>query len=123
MAYDVQLVVLAGEGTSAYTLTATLLELLSHPKDLAKVEGELAAAMPNKNQMPSYSAIEALRHFNAAIQESLRLHPGVMSRIPRISPEASIVYKDKGRGRTFVLPPGTVTSMSTFITHTNPDIF
>ncbi|KAL8888077.1 MAG: hypothetical protein Q9192_006232, partial [Flavoplaca navasiana] len=123
MANDAQLIVLAGEGTTAYTLTAILFELLSHPDELEKVKRELAAAVPNKNKLPSYSEIEALPYFNAVLQEGLRLHPGVMSRMPRISPDLSIVYNDKRCGKTYVLPPGTLTSMSTFITHTNPDVF
>ena len=107
----------------AYTLTATLFELLAHPEDFQKVKDELAAAIPDKNRVPSYSEVETLHYFNAAIQESLRLHPGVTSRMPRVSPEVDIVYHDKGRSRTYVIPPGTPTSMSTFITHTDPDVF
>ena len=110
---------------SAYTLSATLFEVLSHPSDLARVKSELAPAIPNKDTVPSYAAIETLPYFNACIKEALRLHPGVMSRMPRISPETDIVYHDKrrGGGKTFVIPRGTTASMSTYITHTDPDLF
>ena len=108
---------------TAYTLSATLFELLAHPKELQKVKDELAAAIPNKDRVPSYSEVETLPYFNAIIQESLRLHPGVMSRMARVSPEVDIVYNDKRRGRTYVIPPGTWTSMSTLITHTDPEVF
>ena len=107
----------------AYTLSATLLELLAHPEEFQRVKDELAAALPDKNMVPSYSDVETLPYFNAVIQESLRLHPGVMSRMVRISPEVEIVYHDKRRDRTYMIPPGTWTSMSTFITHTDPDVF
>ncbi|KAL8841191.1 MAG: hypothetical protein Q9170_001045 [Blastenia crenularia] len=123
MAHDAQLIGLAGEGTTAYTLSATLFELLAHPEDLQRVKTELAAAIPDKNKVPSYSDVENLPYFNAAIQEGLRLHPGVMSRMPRISPEVEIQYHDKRRDRSYALPPGTLTSMSTFITHTDPGVF
>lgn len=107
----------------AYTLSATLFELLAHPEELQKVKAELAAALPDKNRVPSYSEVEALPYLNAIIQESLRLHPGVMSRMARISPEVDIVYHDKRRGKIYVLPPGTWTSMSTFITQTDSEVF
>lgn len=109
--------------SQAYTLSATLFELLAHPEEYKKVKIELASALPNKDEVPSYSDVENLPYFNAAIQESLRLHPGVMSRMARISPEVDIVYYDMRRGITYVLPPGTWTSMSTFITHTDSDVF
>jgi len=108
---------------TAYTLSATMFELLAHPRDLQKVKNELATAIPDKDRVPSYSEVENLPYFNACIQEVLRLHPGVLSRMPRVSPEVDIVYNDKRRGTTYVIPPGTSTSMSTYITHTNPDVF
>ena len=108
---------------TAYTLSATIFELLAHPQDLQKVKDELATAIPDKNRVPSYSEVENLPHFNACIQEILRLHPGVLSRMPRVSPEVDIVYNDTRSGTTYVIPPGTSTSMSTYITHTNPDVF
>ena len=108
---------------TAYTLSATMFELLAHPRDLQKVKNELATVIPDKNRVSSYSEVENLPYFNACIQEVLRLHPGVLSRMPRVSPEVDIVYNDKRRGTTYVIPPGTSTSMSTYITHTNPDVF
>ena len=108
---------------TAYTLSSTMFELLAHPDELQKVKDELAAAVPDKNHIPSFSEVENLPHFNACIQEILRLHPGVLSRMPRLSPEVEIVYNDQRRGRTYKIPPGTTTSMSTYIMHTNPDVF
>ncbi|KAI2618667.1 cytochrome P450 [Hypomontagnella submonticulosa] len=123
MAHDAQLIGLAGEGTTAYTLSATLFELLAHPEEFEKVKKEISTAVPDKNTVPSYSDVEHLPYFNAVIQEGLRLHPGVMSRMARISPDVDIVYNDKRRDKTYVLPPGTWTSMSTLITHTDPEVF
>lgn len=95
-----------------------------HPSDLARVKSELATAIPDKNTVPSYSDIETLPYFNACIKEALRLHPGVMSRMPRISPDTDIVYHDKKiAGKTYVVPRGTTASMSTHITHSNPEVF
>jgi cytochrome P450 len=46
-----------------------------------------------------------------------------MARQVRISPEVPIVYADKKTGREYVIPPGTVTSMSPLDTHMNEDAF
>jgi cytochrome P450 len=98
-------------------------ELLAHPAVLAKVKAELAEAIPDATTIPSFSQIDNLPYFSAAIQEVLRLHPGVMNRQVRISPEVPIVYDDKRTGQTYTLPPGTVYSMSPLLTHSNEDVF
>ncbi|KAI0896800.1 cytochrome P450 [Annulohypoxylon nitens] len=123
MAHDSQLVVLAGESTTGYTLCAILFELLSHPKDYEKAKTEVVSALSGDDTLPSYAKVRNLPYFNAVIQECLRLHPGVLSRMVRISPEKEIVCHDKKRGKTYRLPPGTQASMTTLITHTSPDVF
>ncbi|KAJ8126552.1 hypothetical protein O1611_g7086 [Lasiodiplodia mahajangana] len=105
MAQDAQLIVLGGESTTGYTLQAILFELLSHPDDYDKAKSEVVSALSNDDI------------------EVLRLHPGVVSRMTRISPDKDIVYEDKRRGRTYVLPAGTPSSMTTLTTHMNPETF
>jgi cytochrome P450 len=123
LAHEAQLVVFAGQGTTAYTLSAALYQLLVHPEELRKVKAELAAALPDSDEIPSYAQVERLPYFQAVIQETLRLHPGVVSRLPRVSPTESIVYTDKKKGKTYVIPPGVTTSMTTQIAHQNKDVF
>ncbi|KAL2863960.1 cytochrome P450 [Aspergillus lucknowensis] len=120
---EAQLVVFAGQGTTAYTLSAAIYQLLANPEEFDKVKAELVAALPDPREIPSYSQVEQLRYFQAAIQETLRLHPGVVSRLPRVSPTEPIVYTNKRNGRTYVIPPGTATSMTTQIAHTNEEVF
>ncbi len=108
---------------TAYTLSATMFELLAHSRDLQKVKNELATVILDKNRVSSYSEVENLSYFNACIQEILRLHSDVLSRMPRVSFEVNIVYNDKRHGTTYVISPGTFTSMSTYITHINSDVF
>ena len=108
---------------AAYTLMCALYELLAHPDELQKVKDELANAIPDQEEIPTFSQVDGLPYFNAAIQEVLRLHPGVMNRQVRVSPEVPIQYHDKRDGKEYVIPPGTVYSMSPLTTHMNPEVF
>lgn len=51
----------------AYTLSATLFELLSHPDEYDKVKAEIASALPDQSRIPSYSDVENLPYFSAVI--------------------------------------------------------
>lgn len=123
LAHEAQLVVFAGQGTTAYTLSAAIYQLLAHPEELAKVKAELASVATDNGGVPSYSQVEHLPYFQAAIQETLRLHPGVVARLPRVSPTEPVVYEDKVRGRSYVVPAGTTYSMTAQIAHTNEAVF
>ena len=87
------------------------------------MKDELTKAIPDPDRIPAFSQVDGLPYFNAVIQEVLRLHPGVMNRQVRISPEDAIVYHDKRSGMDYVLPPGTITSISPLTTHMNSDVF
>jgi cytochrome P450 len=123
LAHEAQLVVFAGQGTTAYTLSAAIYELLANPDELKKVKQELESALPDPGLVPSYSQLESLPYFSAALQEVLRLHPGIVSRIPRISPNAPIVYTNKRDGKTYVVPAGTPTNITIQVSHQNPEAF
>lgn len=123
LAHEAQLVVFAGQGTTAYTLSAAIYELLANPDVLVKAKAELANAIPLAGQVPSFSQLETLPYFSAVVQEILRIHPGIVSRLPRVSPEAPIVYQDKQSGKEYIIPPGTPTAMTIQIAHMNPDAF
>lgn len=144
LAHEAQLIVLAGQGTTgkpndpslptpkptpnlpihpAYALMAALYELLANPTELQKVKAELSAAIPTPGDVPSFSQVETLPYLGATVQEVLRLHPGVVSRLPRVSPELPVVYRGGGGGREYVIPPGTPYSMTVPIAHMNADVF
>lgn len=90
---------------------------------LQKLKAELAVAIPNPNEIPSFSQVDGLPYFNAIVQEVVRLHPGVMNRQPRISPDLPIEYQDRRNGKEYVLPPGTLVTMSPLTTHMNAAVF
>ncbi|KAI0972013.1 cytochrome P450 [Xylaria arbuscula] len=123
MAHDAQLIILGGESTTGHTLSAILFELLSNPDMYKMAKDEVTLAMPSQDSVASYADVRNLVYLNAVIHEGLRLHPGVISRMTRISPEKDIIYHDKKRGKTYVVPAGIGTSMTSYVTHTDPGIF
>ncbi|MCJ1437947.1 hypothetical protein MMC27_007334 [Xylographa pallens] len=123
LASEAQLTVFAGEGTTAYSLSCALYHLLAQPAEAKKLQNELAAAGFVRGQIPSIAQVDELPYLSAIIQEAVRLHPGVMARQVRISPEVPIMYDDTLRGKQHTIPPGTVTSMSPLDTHLHPDAF
>ncbi|KAK1988402.1 cytochrome P450 [Colletotrichum cereale] len=123
LASEAQLVVFAGEGTTAWGLNAALYELLAHPEELRKLKAELSTIELGSDGIPALSQVESLPYLGAVIQEALRVHPGVLTRQMRVAPDAPITYTDKAAGKTYVVPPGAVTSMSPLVTHRNPDAF
>lgn len=108
---------------AAYTLSAAIYELLANPSELEKAKAELAQAMPLSGQVPSFSEIEALPYFSAVVQEVIRIHPGLVSRLPRVSPELPIVYNNKRTDQQYIIPPGTPTNMTIPVAHMNPEAF
>lgn len=87
-------------------MNAALFELLAHPAEYRKVQEELAEALEKGNKSPTFAQVETLPYLNAVIQETMRLHPGVVSRQVRISPEEPIVYHSKQQDKTYIVPGG-----------------
>lgn len=108
--------------TAAHTLTCCLFQLLAHPDEAQRLQRELVAAVPDPANI-LLAQVDSLPYLNAVIQEAVRLHPGVMARQVRISPEVPVLYTDGRTGRSYVVPPKTVTSMSPLDTHMNPRAF
>lgn len=107
----------------AWGLNAVVYELLAHPDELRKLKAELSGIDLGANGIPALSQVEGLPYLGAVIQEALRVHPGVLTRQMRVSPEVPVVYVDGAAEKTYVIPPGTVTSMSPLVTHRDPAAF
>lgn len=145
MASEAQLIVFAGEGTtgetskirsrtnesldvrltiihSAHSLTCCVFHLLDNPDDVQKLRSELSRAKINPDNF-SIAQVEKLPFLGAVIQEAVRLHPGVMARQVRMSPEEPIFYEDAHTQKLCVVPPNTVTSMSSLDIHMHPKAF
>ncbi|KAI0967879.1 cytochrome P450 [Xylaria arbuscula] len=124
LASEAQLVIFAGEGTTAFTLQAAVYELLANPPVLAKLKGELAQAIPDPDIPPTFSQVDGLPYFNAVIQEVVRLHPGVMNRQMRVPVSHPVIYRDKLQtGREYIVPTGFLVSVSPLCMHMSPEVF
>ncbi|KAA8642815.1 cytochrome P450 [Aspergillus tanneri] len=120
---ETRVLVLAGQDSTASTLSAITFQLLSNPEKLSKLKEELAAAIPDPESFPPCSQIETLPYLTAVIKEGLRLHPGAVLRMQRVSPEKPLIYRDTKRCITWTIPPGTPVSMTSLLIHKNSEIF
>lgn len=46
-----------------------------------------------------------------------------MNRQPRISPDLPVAYRDKKQGKEYILPPGTLVTMSPLTMHMKAEVF
>ncbi|KAK3950857.1 cytochrome P450 [Pseudoneurospora amorphoporcata] len=53
----------------------------------------------------------------AVLKEALRLSYGFMRRLPRVSPDVAIQYKE------YTIPPGTPVGMGAYLMHSNPEVY
>ncbi|KAL1555526.1 premnaspirodiene oxygenase-like [Salvia divinorum] len=80
----------AGTDTSAATIEWTMVELLRHPRVMAKVQAEVRRAFIENPSFQQDNEVYDLKYLKLVIKESLRLHPpGPM--LPRASIEEQVI--------------------------------
>ena len=107
---------------SAHSLTCCVFHLLDNPDHVQRLRSELSKAKVDHDNI-GIAQVDNLPFLGAVIQEAVRLHPGVMARQVRVSPKEPIVYKDPHTQKQYVVPPNTVTSMSSLDIHMHPNAF
>jgi cytochrome P450 len=112
-----KMVMAAGVETTANALCVIVFHILSNPAALVRLRQELTTAMPNANELLSWSQLETLPYLSAVISEGLRLAIGVTSRIIRMAPPQGLQYGE------YHLPEGTGISMSTLLLNQDPKVF
>lgn len=105
------------------TLSAITFQVLANPDVFRKLKEELVTAIPDANAIPAIAEVETLPYLSAVIQEGLRLHPGAILRMQRVSPETSLVYSNKSTKKDWTIPAGSAVSMDARTTQLNPTIF
>ncbi|MCJ1266070.1 hypothetical protein MMC22_005952 [Lobaria immixta] len=119
---EAEIIIQAGQDTTASTLSAITYQLLANPEKLSKLKKELADAIPDSTNPPTCKQVENLPYLSAVIQEVLRLHPGATFRSQRVSPNEPLHYDD-GINPTWIIPAGTPMSSCVFSINRDPNIF
>ncbi|KAH8893591.1 cytochrome P450 [Thozetella sp. PMI_491] len=103
----------AGTGTTSSTLTYLLYEL-SRPENVgiqSRLRTEIGS-LPADDTI----AVRNNQYTNAVIKETFRLHPTIISTIPRVLTEPMHIDK-------YTLPASTVVGMQNWIHHRDPTVF
>ncbi|KAF2971661.1 hypothetical protein GQX73_g1881 [Xylaria multiplex] len=106
----------AGVETTMRTLTISIYHITTNPSVHQRLREELFKAIPNSEEMPSLEVLQRLPYLTLCIEESLRLSYGVSQRIPRL-------YSHDITYGKFVIPKGTVISMSIYDVSHDETIF
>ncbi|KAL1598668.1 hypothetical protein SLS60_007808 [Paraconiothyrium brasiliense] len=115
---EAQIFLGAGSISAARTLDFISYYIIANDDYLKRLHVELAPLMEGYPKiLPSFVELERLPFLQALIKEGLRLSYGVMHRMPRVSPDQPIFYRD------WVIPPGVAVGMSAYMNHTDPDIY
>ncbi|OCL05628.1 cytochrome P450 [Glonium stellatum] len=116
--------ILAGSDTSATSIRATMLYLMSHPRIYRKLQAEIDAAVKaGKASSPVIKASEAaeLPYLQAVIKEGMRIWPAVTGLLSKVvPPEGDTVEID---GKKMYLPGGTNVGYCAWGIHRNKDVF
>ncbi|KAF3058041.1 Trichodiene oxygenase [Daldinia childiae] len=111
-------IILAGAETTSQTLATAAYNILTNPDSvLSRLQAELNEAMPDPNSRLPLKLLENLPWLTAVIKESLRVQAIITSRLPVISPEKPLHYKD------WIFPVGTPVGMSLRDVLLDPDVF
>ncbi|KAI8954677.1 putative cytochrome P450 [Xylaria longipes] len=114
---EAQQLIGAGLETVAWALTTTVFHLINNPSALKKLQAELEKAIPDPAAIPDSLYLERLPYLTGCVREGVRMSTGVSVRLPRISRDKPMKYKD------WVIPAGTPVSMTTLDVLNDEDIF
>ncbi|KAI8945719.1 cytochrome P450 [Xylaria longipes] len=119
LAKEAQLLLGGGTVTSARTISCASFYILTRPDIAKRLSEELRQPMAEwPSHVPTWGDLEKLPFLQAVIKEALRVDFGVMTRLPRISPDVPLRYK-----QYTIIPAGVPVGMSSYFMHADPDIF
>ena len=114
---DALLLLLAGTDSTSHTLVTATYGMLTHGDMLRKLKTELKEAIPDKDSLVEWAALEKLPYLRAVIKESLRYVSGSPGRLPRVVPSTGAVFCGQP------IPPGTIVTSGAYVHHRNPNVF
>ena len=107
----------AGNDTTAAGLTATLFNLYKNPDKLAELRKELDPLFTSDIRVLKYDMVSALPYLRACVEESLRLNPPLGIGLPRVVPPTG--YDIAGQH----FDGGTTVSVPLYTIQRNPELF
>ncbi|KAL4929232.1 cytochrome P450 [Aspergillus undulatus] len=107
----------AAADTTGNAMNMAAYQIVINPEVYARVSTELRDAFPNPDARMDYVTLEKLPYLTAVMKESLRLCFANPGRLPRVVPASGAEFHG------YYAPPGTVVSMSSWMTHHNESIF
>ncbi|KAL4932039.1 cytochrome P450 [Aspergillus undulatus] len=114
----------AGTATTARTTGFICFYILNNPGIRERLTVELSDSgiidgydHPEKERLPTWQELERLPYLHAVVREGLRLSYGVMRRLPRVSPDIALQYKN------WTIPRGTPVGMAAYSLHTDPEVY
>ena len=114
---DALLLLLAGTDSTAHTLVTATYGMLTNPDMLRNLKTELKQAIPDRDSVVEWAALEKLPYLRALVKESLRFVSGSPGRLPRTVPSTGAVFCGQQ------IPPGTIITSGTYVHHRNPKTF
>ncbi|TVY92052.1 Cytochrome P450 monooxygenase [Lachnellula willkommii] len=115
---EAQLLLAGGTFTSGRTIGVAAFYILSQPELRCRLEAELKDPMSTwPEEVPTWAELEKLVLLQAIIKESLRISYGIMHRLPRISPDVPLKYKQ------YTIPIGVPVGMSAYFMHSDPTVY
>lgn len=122
LAEEGQVLIAAGEITTAHHLQTITYHVLANPPILNRLIDELVSTMSTPSSpIPPLKQVETLPYLTAIILEGFRVSCGVCHRLQRISPDREIVYTHDLK--TYVIPRGTPVGMTSVHLHNHPPLF
>lgn len=112
-----------GTLSTAWTISLAIFHLLNQPSTLRELRDELFAAIPHSNSVVPLNQLEDLPYLQAVVKESLRLGMGTSGRLTCVAPHETLTCADKMAGMEWQIPPGSVVSMSPYMTIMDDSVF
>jgi cytochrome P450 len=106
----------AGNDTTAIQLTNALNLLIQHPRVMAKLRAELDSVDSDEDIFP-YEKVKNLPYLKACLDESLRLHPPTGAGMPRLTPPEGMTILGE------YIPGNTTVSIAAYTAHRDPKVW
>lgn len=81
----------AGTETSYLSLEMAMVELMRHPRIMAKLQDEVRRSVPEGQEMVTETDLTGMTYLKAVIKETLRLHSPAPLFIPHLSMDACVI--------------------------------